>query len=169
MRRFSIRLARMSEARRIAVLSRDLIEAGLGWSWTPQRVMRSLRDRATNVVVAVDGQRVVAFALMKYLEEEAHLMLLAVLPTWRRAGVGRAMLAWLEETALTAGICTIHLEVRANNRGARAFYRRFGFEECETLPGYYGAIEAALRMRSDLWENQTGRSARGQAAWRPPT
>ena len=148
---FSIRLARFGEARSIAMLSRDLIESGLGWSWTPQRVGRSIRDRNSNVIVALEGRRIVGFGLMKYLEEEAHLLLFAVVPSHRRAGVGSALLAWLEKTALIAGIGAIHLEVRARNGGARAFYRRMGFEEVETVRGYYRGVEAAVRMRRLLW------------------
>lgn len=147
-----IRLARRHEARRIAEMSRDLIESGLGWSWTPARVLRSIRDRNTNVLVAVEHGRVHAFALMKYLEEEAHLLLFAVEPDRRRAGIGAAMIRWLEQTALVAGIGTIDLEVRASNRGAREFYRRMGYRERELVRGYYRGLEAAVRMRRALWQ-----------------
>ena len=37
----TLRLAHRSDAQAIATLSRDLIERGLGWSWTARRVMRS--------------------------------------------------------------------------------------------------------------------------------
>lgn len=168
---FIIRLARAEDAPQMALLSRDLIEAGLGWRWTPSRVRHKLRDRATNGLVATDGQRVVGFALMQYLEEQAHLLLFAVTVPSRRSGVGRAMLEWLEETALVAGIGRIELEVRACNLGARAFYRVLGFEEGATVPGYYAGVEAAVRMRRDLW-TPVPRSAASdepdRAAWSPP-
>ena len=147
----TIRLARRKDARNIAIMSRDLIESGLGWSWTGRRVLRHIRDRNTNVIVALDNGRIIGFALMQYLEEEAHLLLFAVLPKYRRAGVGSALVFWLEKTALVAGIGTIQLEVRARNDGARSFYRRLGFEERETLRGYYRGVEAAVRMRRRLW------------------
>jgi ribosomal-protein-alanine N-acetyltransferase len=168
---FSIRLARRGDARAMALLSRDLIETGLGWRWTPQRVSASLRDRATNGLVAVDGPRVVGFALMKYLDEQAHLLLLAVLPERRRAGIGRALLAWLESSALVAGIATIDLEVRAGNDTARRFYRTLGFEELRVVPQYYGGREAALHMRRRLRPTLLERAAPGNSdlpVWRPP-
>ncbi|MCZ6894990.1 MAG: ribosomal protein S18-alanine N-acetyltransferase [Gammaproteobacteria bacterium] len=148
---FSIRLARRADARAIAIMSRDLIETGLGWSWTPPRVLRNIRDRNTNVIVAVAGGRIVGFAVMSYLEQEAHLLLFAVSPQRRRSGVGTALVEWLEKTALVAGIETIHLEVRARNNGARRFYRRLGYEEGDTLRGYYRGVEAAVRIRRRLW------------------
>ena len=72
-----IRLARPAEAQEIAVLSRDRIEQGLAWSWTPARVLRSIRDRATNVAVVRDDRGVVAFAIMRYDDEQGHLDLFA--------------------------------------------------------------------------------------------
>jgi ribosomal-protein-alanine N-acetyltransferase len=43
-----IRLARPSDAQAIAEMSRDLIEHGLGWRWTPSRIRAALRPgRAT--------------------------------------------------------------------------------------------------------------------------
>lgn len=146
-----IRLARGADAPVIARMSRDCIERGLGWRWTLGRVRRSIGDRATNVIVAADrSSGLLGFAMMKYLDEEAHLLLLAVTPAYRRRGVGRTLLAWLDETALVAGIGLLQLEVRADNPGAREFYRRLGYVEGELLRGYYGGAEAAVRMCRSL-------------------
>src|SRR3990170_370354 len=48
----SLRLARLSDATTIANLSRDLIEYGLRWRWTPMRVAASIRAPDVNVLVA---------------------------------------------------------------------------------------------------------------------
>jgi len=148
-----IALARPADARAIALLSRAVVEAGLSWRWTPARVLRSLADASTNVIVArAPGQAALAgFALMKYGEQEAHLLLLAVQPAQRRQGVGRALLDWLHATALTAGTGVIRLETRASNAGARAFYRAQGYVEIGRLRGYYDGVEDALRLARDLY------------------
>ncbi len=169
---FTIRLARRGDAPRMAAMSRDLVETGLGWRWTPERIAASLRDRATNGLVAVDRQRVIGFAVMKYLEEQAHLLLLAVAPDRRRSGVGRALFTWLETSARVAGIGAIHLEVRASNDEARAFYRGLGCEESGSVAGYYGGREAAVRMRRPLRLADYVPSTPGaptEPLWRPPT
>jgi ribosomal-protein-alanine N-acetyltransferase len=44
-------LARLSDAKRIATMSRELIEHGLGWSWTPDRVANHI-SRPDTVVLA---------------------------------------------------------------------------------------------------------------------
>ena len=66
------------------------------------------------------------------------------------AALGRRLLEWLLESARTAGIASVHLELRAVNEGARRFYRAMGFFETVLVPGYYrgaeGRKEGALRM-----------------------
>ena len=148
--RLSLRLARPVDAAIIANLSRDLIEYGLRWRWTPPRVAASIRDPNVNVLVACIGAEIAGFAIMRYGDDDAHLDLLAVAPPFRRAGVGRQMLQWLEKCAVVAGIFNVSLEVRAGNEGAQVFYERLGYRILISLPGYYQGVETALRMSRDL-------------------
>ena len=146
-----IRLALPNEARRVATMSRDFIETGLGWRWTSDRVLKCLHDEATNVVVAGRDGEIAGFAIMEYAEESSHLLLLAVHQEARRHGVGSALLAWLEKTVLTAGIGKIYLEVRSRNEAARAFYRELGYREIKLIRRFYRGQEDAIRMAKDMW------------------
>lgn len=146
----SLRLARPGDATRIARLSRDLIEYGLRWRWTPQRVAASIHANNVNVLVAGLGDKITGFAIMRYNDDDAHLDLLAVAPPYRRAGIGRQLLEWLEECAVVAGIFRVALEVRAGNEGAQLFYQRLGYRTLAQLPGYYQGSEGALRMGREL-------------------
>ena len=146
----SLRLARSAEAPTIANLSRDLIEYGLRWRWTPMRVAASIRAPDVNVIVACVRGNIAGFAIMRYGDDDAHLDLLAVAPPYRRAGVGRHLLEWLEKCAVVAGIFSVALEVRERNEEAQLFYKRMGYRTLVQLPGYYQGIEAALRMGRDL-------------------
>ena len=145
------RLAGLPDAYPIALMSRELIEAGLsGWSWDPERVARSIRARDTVVLVAEVQNPVVGFAIMNFGDASAHLSLLAVKASHQRCGIGKQMVAWLEESALVAGIATINLELRVNNYAAREFYRALGFTEAAYIPCYYRGVETALRMSRDI-------------------
>jgi ribosomal-protein-alanine N-acetyltransferase len=146
----SLRLARPAEATIIADMSRDLIEYGLSWRWTPVRIAASIRAPNVNVLVADVHDDIAGFAIMRYGDDAAHLDLLAVAAPYRRAGLGRQLLHWLEQCAVTAGIFTIRLEVRAGNKGAQLFYELMGYRTLEHIPGYYQGLEAALRMGRDL-------------------
>ena len=175
-RAITIRLAEPRDAQAIAQMSRDFIEAGLGWKYDAPHVLRAIRDRETVALVACDAKSstsgngasaINGFAIMEFGDERAHLVLLAVRPSHRRTGVGQRMLAWLLESARTAGIASIHLELRAANEAARRFYRAMGFYETVLVPGYYrsgeGRKEGALRMLRVL--RTPGPLP---AAWTPP-
>ena len=141
--------AHRADAARIAEMSRALIERGLPWRWTPGAVAALLHDLEACVLIARREARIVGFAAMKYrfTSREAHLLLLAVDPALRRRGLGRALYEWLEVLARRGGIRSLALEVRADNRGAREFYRELGYREVAKLPGYYQGRADAVRMR----------------------
>jgi ribosomal-protein-alanine N-acetyltransferase len=147
----TFRLAVPADAYEIAVMSRYLVEVGLrGWSWPPERVAKAIGSRNTVVVAAEVRSHLVGFAITEFGDVQAHLSLLAVKPSHHRCGIGRSLIQWVEDSALVAGITTITLELRANNYGARSFYRLVGFEEGAYIAGYYRGVETALRMSRDI-------------------
>ena len=139
-------LARVSDVVEIALMSRDLIEKGLRWSWTPGRVAASVRSPNTIVVVARAEDQIAGFGIMCYGDDDAHLNLLGVDHDYRRAGLGRRLMEWLEKPALVAGISAVFLEVRGSNHGAQAFYHRLGYRKLTHIPHYYQGQESAIRM-----------------------
>lgn len=149
-RNLTLKLAVPADAAPIAAMSRDLIEAGLPWSWTPERVARNLARRDTLVLTARDSEQLTGFAIMQFGDERAHLALFAVRPDYQRQSVGRRMLEWLTASALTAGIASVRLELRETNLGARRFYLGQGFAETVRIPGYYRGVETAVRMLRDI-------------------
>ncbi|MGR9089580.1 MAG: GNAT family N-acetyltransferase [Gammaproteobacteria bacterium] len=142
-----IRLARPRDGDNLARMSRRLIEAGLPWwCWTPKRLGKAIRSPDTVGIIATVDRQLSGFAMMHFGDENAHLNLLAVEPALRRRGIGRELLAWLDDSCLVAGIRRITLEVRANNQPAIRFYENLGYVRGERIPRYYCGEEAALRM-----------------------
>lgn len=147
----TLRLARGSDIQQIAVMSRCLIEVGLrGWTWHPTRIARVLRGRETCVLVAEAEGRFAGFAITEFGDTRAHLSLFAVQPACQRRGIGLAMIEWIMESALTAGITRIDVEMRSNNFAARSFYEALGFVPTGQVAGYYQNIETAVRMQRRL-------------------
>jgi len=142
--------ARAPDAALLAAMSREFVEAGLAPAWSSTRILWHVRDPDSVVLTARTGLTPAGFAIMRYADDVAHLNLLAVAPAHRRHGVARSLVAWLEETALTAGTFIIGLELRAGNETARAFYRALGYREIGQIPGYYQGIESAIRMVRDV-------------------
>lgn len=145
-----IQLARPREARDLAAMSRRLVEAGLEPSWTLDRIERHVRHPDSVAIVARVGPQLAGFAIMQYGDTSAHLNLLAVEPRFRRAGIGRRLVRWLEESAIVAGTFTIGLEMRATNAIAERFYLALGYREVGRVRGYYQRVEDAIRMRKEL-------------------
>jgi len=145
-----IELATLDDAVAIGEMSEAYIEYGLPWHWTPPRIARAIKNSSTNVAVARDQTELVAFGIMKYADELAHLLLFAVRQSRRRSGVGSALLVWLEDVARTAGITTIRAEARADNLAARAFYRKHGYRESSKVLGMYSGIEDGVCLEKKL-------------------
>ena len=142
--------ARIGDAERLAAMSRAHVEAGLKPAWGAARIRWHVRDPESVVLTARLPAMVAGFAIMRYGEDVAHLNLLAVDPAHRRRGIARALVRWLEETALTAGTFIIGLELRAGNEVARNLYRALGYRELGQIPGYYQGLESAIRMARDV-------------------
>ncbi len=142
----ALRLGRAADAPTIAVMSRDLIETGLGWHYRTERIRALLDEPETVTLIATVDGRTAGFAVMTLGDERAHIVLLAVRPNCQRRGIGRRMIAWLMETAATAGVAGVHVELRAGNTPAYALYRALEFAETLRVGGYYGGRETAIRM-----------------------
>ena len=147
-----LRAAHVSEAGAIATMSRLQVEYGLNWRWTPARVRKQIRDPDTMVLVASVAGDMQGFAIMKFLDDDAHLFLLAVQSKRQGRGIGRALVEWLEKSCRTAGIQRIRLEVRASNKPARRFYEKLGYRFLSQIGGYYEKREAAVVMAKSLTE-----------------
>ena len=150
MQDYRLEPARVADAARLAAMSHELIESGLRPAWGRERISWYVRHAESVVLTARSDRTVAGFAIMRYGEEAAHLNLLAVDPAYRRRGIARRLVTWLEETALTAGTFIVGLELRARNREAQDFYRALGYREVGRVPGYYQGIEAAIRMERDV-------------------
>ena len=142
--------ARVGDAALLAAMSQAHVETGLRPAWGATRIRWHVRDAESVVLTARLAATVAGFAIMRYGEDVAHLNLLAVDPAHRRRGIARALVRWLEETALTAGTFVIGLELRAGNEPARALYRALGYRELGQIPGYYQGVESAIRMVRDV-------------------
>ncbi len=142
----TLQFASHRDAEALSAMSRDLIEAGLGWRYREESIIRLIDDAETVALVARSAETLAGFGIMNIGDERAHLILLAVRPGYQRRGIGHRMVRWLVDSAATAGVASVHVELRAANAAAHALYRGAGFAETLRLPGYYSGRETAIRM-----------------------
>jgi ribosomal-protein-alanine N-acetyltransferase len=138
--------ARPGDAPALAVMARDLVESGLGWSYRPERFVRLIGNDDVVALVARVQDRPIGFAVMEFGDERGHLIVLAVQPRYQRSGIARSLVEWLLQSARVAGLTSIHVELRAGNVAAWRLYRSLGFAETLRVPGYYRGRETAIRM-----------------------
>ena len=142
----SVEFATVSDAVEISELSRKHIEYNLRWTYKPTRIREIIQNASKNVIVARKNHSLVGFGIMTYREDSANLDLLAVKRQYRRQGVGRQIVQWLEEVALISGIMNIFVQVRKTNYGAIRFYENQGFHFIEETAGYYQGRESCVIM-----------------------
>ena len=152
----AIRFATLADAVAIAALSRDEIEHGLPWTWREPRVRHAIADPDTNVIVVGPPGAVVAFGVMYYAADDAHLLLFAVHRSQQRQGVGSALLQWLEEAARAAGARRIRVEARMDNEAARSFYNERGYHEGAIVRRMYSGRLDGVRLEKWLRPDDAG-------------
>lgn len=110
----------------------------LGWS-------RSADDRESR-----SKGRIVGYAGMWLVADEAHITTIAVREAERGRGIGEMLLHSLIDVALGLGIRWVTLEVRVTNEIAKRLYRKYGFREAGMRKRYYSDNnEDALIMTTD--------------------
>ena len=154
-----VHLAVLRDATAIAAMSRDLIEQGLPWTWSPARVARAIAAPETNVAVVREEGALAAFGIMEFRDDDAHLVLFAVHPRFQRRGLGSALLRWLEGCAEVAGSARIRVEARRENVAARSFYNEHGYHERAVARRmYHGAVDG-VRLQKWLRSANTAKPA----------
>jgi ribosomal-protein-alanine N-acetyltransferase len=123
--------------------------------WTREMYEAELRNPDVSAVfVARDGaQQIVGFCSFWHVLDELHINNLAVLPDYRRQGIGSALLRQVLARGEALETRRAVLEVRRSNEIARRTYERFGFTVAGIRRDYYcQPVEDALV----LWREANG-------------
>lgn len=121
-------------------------------AWSEHGYRQELADREhRRYVVAVEGEQLLGWAGVLLLGDSAEVVTVGVVPTARRRGVARLLLADLLGYARDRGAAEVFLEVRVDNEPAITLYRSCGFEPVGRRRGYYqdGRVDATV-MRLQL-------------------
>ncbi len=128
----------------------EVAEAGLPHPWS-EAVWREELASPFGLYLVLEEERgaISGFVGVKRIADEAHVMALAVRPSLRRRGLGRALMRAALAAPALVGVRRVHLEVRPSNGAARALYASLGFVATGVRKNYYGD-EDALLMTLDL-------------------
>jgi ribosomal-protein-alanine N-acetyltransferase len=84
------------------------------------------------------------------LAKKGHIVSVAVLPPYRRKGIGEALVANAIENMQLYKAKQCFLEVRVTNTAAVNLYRKLGFQITRTIRSYYADREDAYVMSREL-------------------
>jgi ribosomal-protein-alanine N-acetyltransferase len=120
--------------------------------WSENSIRYELTNPLALWIVAVDGDVVAGYVGSQAVMGEADMMNLAVLPDYRRQGIGELLVKRLVEELTSKAVSSLTLEVRASNAGAIELYKKLGFTQVGRRPNYYkNPKEDALILRKE-WE-----------------
>lgn len=136
----------------LALLHADSFQESWDRPWSPQSFAEVLAMPGSFGLIAAlqngGTAEPIGFGLMLGSGEEVELLLLAVLPRWRRQGLAQRLLLALLGQAEMAGARRALLEVAAANVAAIGCYAGLGFTPCGRRRDYYGAgIDALIYER----------------------
>lgn len=116
----------------------DLEEQAFGENaWGKEALLRELERHDAALFCALLGDQPVGYAGIRRVLDEGYVNNIAVLPEWRRQGVGTALVEALVRYGREQQLSFITLEARVSNLGAIALYQKCGFQDVGLRRGFY--------------------------------
>ncbi len=100
--------------------------------WSAEE-FESLLASANNKLFSEAG----GFAIFRFSGPEAELLTIAVDPAFRRQGIAKRLIISGQESAKSAGVQEIFLEVSTENPEAKSLYDQFGYEVLAIRENYF--------------------------------
>jgi len=130
------------ELRRLVAGDLDAVEeierASYPTPWSRAMFASELQKPSSLAIGAYhDAGELVGYAIVSRYVDAWHVMNIAVVPDFRRRGIGRALLERLFEVTSADPRRGYTLEVRVSNADAIRLYERLGFEPRGVRRGYY--------------------------------
>ncbi|MCK5879023.1 MAG: ribosomal protein S18-alanine N-acetyltransferase [Holophagae bacterium] len=117
--------------------------------WSPAMFVVSEME---GIITAEKGSEMVGFACFQHFLDECHILNIAVLPVFRKQGIGRQLVEWMLTRLEEAR--DFYLEVREGNRAAISLYESMGFQIIGEREEYYRDKETALVMHKKIRKMQ---------------
>ena len=105
--------------------------------WSREGFVNEMKNELSYYLVMVEAGKIIGYAGMWLIVDEAHVTNVAVLPTYRGKRLGEKLMSALLEHAKNRGAVRMTLEVRASNTVAQGLYSKFGFTSQGRRRNYY--------------------------------
>ena len=113
-------------------------ESSFNIQWTEDDFLRELTQNKTAIyIVAVLDGEIVGYAGLWHVVNEGQITNVAVLPEYRRLGIGEKLMQEFFEIASELNMMGITLEVKISNYAAQKLYTKHGFKPEGFRKNYY--------------------------------
>ncbi|WP_025728169.1 ribosomal protein S18-alanine N-acetyltransferase [Atopobacter phocae] len=121
--------------------------------WTHAMLEDSTSLAINRTFIAYYATYPVAWIMYQVVAGQADVMLVGVLPDFRRQGIGSALVRQSLKKLAQEEVQEVFLEVRASNQAAQQLYQSLGFVAYHSRPNYYQEpVEDAILMK---WTKST--------------
>lgn len=115
--------------------------------WSEALILAGLQKETDLFYMAVCGGEIAGYIGLNRVLDESYLYNLAVLPQFRRRGIGEALLRHACAEMFQTGAAFVSLEVRRSNCAAIALYEKLGFRRAGERKDFYSSpMEDAVIM-----------------------
>ncbi len=106
-------------------------------------------DRIEDILIAERNGKRVGYVRLEYLWSIVpYISLIQVLPEYRRQGVGKALLRFIETFLRNTGHEVLYSSSQADEPEPQAWHRHVGFEECGVIAGINDGIGEVFFRKS---------------------
>ena len=105
--------------------------------WSKQSIENELNNDTSLFWVAIENNDVIGYIGMSVVIDEGYIFNVAVDKSYRKKGVGTALINKLVTYGKKNNLCFITLEVRESNTNAQSLYSKSGFIKVGERKNYY--------------------------------
>lgn len=152
-----LRRADAADAAMLAAMERECFSD----PWSERSFASVLENPATLFIIAERGDdpSSVGYIGATVVADECEIINLAVMPEWRRRGIGSVLAEKMLDVCRKISVDTVYLEHRESNAAAAALYASLGFRNYGTRRRYYTApVEDAVLMSLKLTRTEEEQS-----------
>ena len=123
-------------------------QTGISHPWPRESIEALINDDNKIALVVEDASnQVIGYIGATYVEDEAEIGNICILPSYRGYGAGKLLLRSLIDILEKLGVGKIFLEVEDTNEPAIALYSKLGFTKYNQRKDYYGPCRDALLFK----------------------
>lgn len=124
---------------------KDILQTEFDEFWKPSILKSELENSNSKYVVAKENSKIVGFAGIIILPDDAEITNIVTKKSERKKGIGNLLLAKIIEIAKRKRN-NISLEVNEKNEIAIKLYEKYGFKKVGTRKKYYNGTDDAIIM-----------------------